>query len=316
MSTSGNVSKECAAKRRTELLQHNESDAHFGRQDIIPVFDVKALGSFSLADFAELLEAAGKMPTGDDLRFHDDPSAAGAAPMQTAAINRLAILAPSIGLTRPEQPDVEAMRRLRRSRFRFLIEHLQPEDRDPILEDEKILADVSGFLNMLRTLFFNLATLKRVPGKEAQTGIPRADPGQQVFAAFSYTVATGFVVGMDGKLAGRLEWFRRRNPVPHLVQRLSEVLDGADPARVRRCAYSKCGRIFYAKYSNSLCCSRRCNNNRLQREWYENEGKRVERVWTLYKHGKTDLAQISKELGIIKEKARGYLMRAKKEKGQ
>jgi hypothetical protein len=100
------------------------------------------------------------------------------------------------------------------------------------------------------------------------------------------------------------------------VERFLRLLDVADPARIRECAFEKCRRVFYAKRVDQLCCSRRCNNNRLQREWYKNEGELAEHVWTLCQLGKTDLAQISKDLGITKKKARGYLMRAKREHGQ
>ncbi len=218
-----------------------------------PVFNAEPLRNFSLADFAELLEATGEMPTGDE------------RVLSAAQLEQM-----------PEPVDPARfpamLDGLRRSRFRFLLKHLQPDNSDIGLLDRHIIAGILSFLTNLRSLFFHLAKLEREQGKGKHAKVSSARPGQQIFSAFTFTLATGFVVGVDGRLAGPpLEWFRSRNPVPQLVERLSKVLERADPARVRRCSFSKCGRIFYAKRADSLCCSRRCNNNRLQREWYWSE---------------------------------------------
>jgi len=61
------------------------------------------------------------------------------------------------------------------------------------------------------------------------------------------------------------------DPVAQLVATLFEKFAGADLARFRRCA--RCKRAFYAARADSVCCSHRCNNNRLQHEWYQRHGK-------------------------------------------
>jgi hypothetical protein len=95
------------------------------------------------------------------------------------------------------------------------------------------------------------------------------------------TIITGFNLGgqvgsfevdEDGLLR-RTTGFAELNIVPALAGRLMELLDGADPDRFRRCASKKCQGVFYARRIDQLCCSRRCNNNRLQQKWYQQHGK-------------------------------------------
>jgi hypothetical protein len=73
-----------------------------------------------------------------------------------------------------------------------------------------------------------------------------------------------FEVGIDGvpKLAEHVG-------STILRERFFKLLDGrVNLAHFRRCAHSKCGRVFYAAREDQLCCSARCNNARWQGLWY------------------------------------------------
>jgi hypothetical protein len=213
-----------------------------------PVFDAKRLETFSLGDFVELLEAAGMMPTGTEK-----------------------VMIAEEAETSPIEIDSACLDRLRESRFRSLLEHIHPDPNDSGgigRVDYYIVHSLLNFLSMTRSLIFHLAGLKRRENKLGRNNVPVAEPGQPVFTAF--TLPIGLVVNEDGLLSSKpLVWYRQRNPVPILVDRLVKILEGADPACFRRCAFSKCGRIFYARRIDQLCCSPRHNNNRLQREWYQ-----------------------------------------------
>jgi hypothetical protein len=85
-----------------------------------------------------------------------------------------------------------------------------------------------------------------------------------------------FEVGADGipKLAEHMGSAMLR-------ERFFTLLDGkVNLARFRRCAHSKCGRVFYAARADQLCCSARCNNARWQALWYADP-----------KHGKSAIYQ-------------------------
>jgi len=58
-----------------------------------------------------------------------------------------------------------------------------------------------------------------------------------------------------------------------LMARFKALVEGVKIDRFRRCAYAKCGRIFYAQNRRQRCCSKRCSNAVLQREWYKRHGK-------------------------------------------
>jgi hypothetical protein len=52
------------------------------------------------------------------------------------------------------------------------------------------------------------------------------------------------------------------DPSEGLLKRLFTLLDGADPALIRKCSLEECDKIFYAKRLDQLCCSRACNCQR------------------------------------------------------
>jgi hypothetical protein len=51
-----------------------------------------------------------------------------------------------------------------------------------------------------------------------------------------------------------------------------------DLARLRKCAHSTCGRVFYAARADQLCCSARCNNARWQTLSYAADPQRSKSV--------------------------------------
>jgi hypothetical protein len=79
-----------------------------------------------------------------------------------------------------------------------------------------------------------------------------------------------WIVGADGRLnpVAALD-----SPAARLIDRFKALVEGVEIERFRRCAYAKCGRIFYAKKRNSRCCSARCSNAVRQRAWYKRHGK-------------------------------------------
>jgi hypothetical protein len=79
-----------------------------------------------------------------------------------------------------------------------------------------------------------------------------------------------WTVGTDG----RLNSVRTLDSLAdRLMARFKGLVEGVEMDRFRRCAYDKCGRIFYARNRRQRCCSKRCSNAVLQREWYKRHGK-------------------------------------------
>jgi hypothetical protein len=87
---------------------------------------------------------------------------------------------------------------------------------------------------------------------------------------FATSRAHRWTVGTDGRLnsVAALD-----SPAARLMDRFKALVDGVEIERFRRCAYNKCGRIFYAGNRRQRCCSKRCSNAVLQREWYKRHGK-------------------------------------------
>jgi hypothetical protein len=79
-----------------------------------------------------------------------------------------------------------------------------------------------------------------------------------------------WIVSADGRLnpVAALD-----SPAAQLMDRFKALVEGVEIERFRRCAYAKCGRIFYAKKRDSRCCSGRCSNAVRQRGWYKRHGK-------------------------------------------
>ena len=265
-----NIPKSFPQKMVSEVLmvrhKHNKSEAVSMVEALIPKtslpeFDPKRLETFSLEDFVELLEAAGSMPTGNEKVLTVEESA-----------------------TAPIQNDVGCIDRIRKSRFRFLVEHLYSGEqliRDlPLkenLNDALRLLHVSAvdglinFLTMTHDLFYHVLALKRGEGYVGRSKVPIAEPNQDLYTYFVRREPAAWSVDSDGRLASQR--FPEIDPSRGLVERLLELLNRADPARIRQCAFRNCGKCFYAKRIDQVCCSRRCNNNRLQLEWYEKHGK-------------------------------------------
>jgi len=227
-----------------------------------PNFEKHRLETLSLADFAELLEAAGLMPPGNDK-----------------------VLSGKEVATAPIETEQACLDRLRNSRFGFLVEHFYTGDRlirdvqlelnpnDPNrVQDSFAIAGLLSFLHMACGLFFHILAVKREETNVGLVRAPRAEPGQHLFAAFTSRLSAAWSVGQSGRLERR-PTLGQVNLAGPLVERLLKVIDGADPARIRRCAFKNCQKVFYAKRVDQLCCSRRCNNNRLQRQWYDEHGK-------------------------------------------
>lgn len=87
---------------------------------------------------------------------------------------------------------------------------------------------------------------------------------------FATSRAHRWIVGADGRLnpVAALD-----SPAARLAARFKALVDGVEIERFRRCAYARCGRVFYAKKRDSRCCSGRCSNALRQREWYKRHGK-------------------------------------------
>jgi predicted RNA-binding Zn ribbon-like protein len=87
---------------------------------------------------------------------------------------------------------------------------------------------------------------------------------------FATSRAHRWIVGADGRLnpVAALD-----SPAARLAARFKALVEGVEMDRFRRCAYAKCGRIFYARNRRQRCCSKRCSNAVLQREWYKRHGK-------------------------------------------
>lgn len=187
--------------------------------------------------------------------------------------------------TAPIEFDSTFIDRLRESRFRFLVEHLFSGDRPTYGErlkenpndlagllDNNAVGGMFNFLEMTRSLFFHFLGLRRQEVSVRRTEIPVAESEQRAFTCFTMGVPAAWLVSNDGRLEPQ-PFPAERDPTRQLVERLLKVLNGADPARFRRCAFEKCQRVFYARRADQLCCSGRCNNNRLQRKWYVEHGK-------------------------------------------
>jgi hypothetical protein len=289
MRSGKNPSKKLAAASRSKIIRlrlnrNNSVAGHDVSNASSQVFDREFLESLKLADFDEMQRVAKPLPN-----FSLD------------------------GALRGEHEDeiYGVILRLVASRFggpfALLLNSASGLAQANVLRIYR--AAVVSVLVKIGCFFEELASIP----KPAAT-IP-ADRSNQRFALLTaFLPMCAFVLGPGGQLnrepLDRL--LDAANLAPALFERLRELLKDADVDRFRRCAFTKCGRAFYAKYSNSLCCSRRHNNDRLQREWYAREGRAAEQVWNLYQQGMTDVVQISKELGITKQKARAYLARAKR----
>lgn len=103
-----------------------------------------------------------------------------------------------------------------------------------------------------------------------------AKPGQDRPTQFSVLKISApteyrFSIDHDG------HFFRDERPrakiTSTLLGRLLRLLDESDASLFRRCAYSRCQRVFYARRRDQRCCSTQHNNNLLQREWYKTHGK-------------------------------------------
>jgi hypothetical protein len=142
---------------------------------------------------------------------------------------------------------------------------------------------IQGFLKSIAVFFDKLAdrqsqTVAPVIGQSAGKREPRGSrlkrPPSSVagrLVALSLPRIAPHIFKTDG---GRLVQISHTlDPTLQLLDRLLELLEGVDTSRFRRCAFEKCRQVFYAKRVDQLCCSRRCNNNRLQREWYQKYGK-------------------------------------------
>jgi len=128
-----------------------------------------------------------------------------------------------------------------------------------------------NFLTMTHDLFYHVLALKRGEGYVGRSKVPIAEPNQPLYTYFVRREPAAWYVDSDGRLASQPS--REIDPSRGLVERLLTLLNRADPARIRQCAFRNCGKCFYAKRIDQVCCSRRCNNNRLQLEWYEKHGK-------------------------------------------
>jgi hypothetical protein len=264
------ISKRFPQAKMPEVLrsdqEHNKSERFNTREALTPKtslrgFDVKRLETFSLGDFVELLEAAELMPTG-----------------------RERVLTAEELLTTPIPTDSECIAKIRKSRFCFLVEHLysgeclirdlrRKEKGDDVIAHlyGTAVAGLINFLMITRALFYHILELKRGENRVGRSHVPTAETGQELYAYYIRVEPVAWRVDSDGRLASQP--FREIDPSRALVERLLKLLSGSDPARIRRCAFVNCGKVFYAQRIDQLCCSRRCNNNRLQREWYQEHGK-------------------------------------------
>jgi hypothetical protein len=211
------------------------------------VLDAKFLESFSsLADFAELLEVTKTIPARELLEL-------------------------SAGRFELKPDPAETLVCLERSRFRFLVEHI-PTAKRPVVAESLL-----DFLKGANFLFIQLVDSNRkVRIRRDKRGHERrtqtAEAGQRLVGMFRITIRPLYLVSEKGTLLRQRELLGV-DPTPALTQRFMEVLEGADSTRVRQCAFVECRRVFYARRADQLCCSGRCNNNRLQREWYGRHGK-------------------------------------------
>jgi hypothetical protein len=168
--------------------------------------------------------------------------------------------------------DVEGSERvadaIRGSRFRDLLE--RPRGPGPKFRHYEIRdRNVGRFVIELRGLIDNLLRI--------QLTEPNTD---QVIVA-NLTTSRWSVWGTAGerltllseKPSGPDAKSKIIDPVAELVTILLNKFAGADLSRFRCCAYEQCKKAFYAARANSVCCSRRCNNNRLQHKWYRRHGK-------------------------------------------
>lgn len=206
------------------------------------ILDAKVVEAFSLADFVEMAAAAGlpyplPMPNWEP---NSDASAHGVAIEAWNKANAAA-------------RDAAVERVLEHPRFGTLRGSILGAPRDYFARDV-VRSDFAGFLNSTAELFVSLADRK---------------PWTLYFGTSTF-LPIAEIEG--GRLA--VAWSAMQaNPVPALFSRLASLLDGADAVRIRRCAFEKCRRVFYARRQDSMCCSARCNNCRLQREWYQRHGK-------------------------------------------
>lgn len=197
-----------------------------------PDFDAKLLETLALADFVDLSR----------LEFQSAEAPLEAEPKFTVEAAR-----------REMQTEFDAFAR---SRFRFLVAHLNPQ---ASLAETLLIGDLVNFVGMLRELFSAFAALTA-----------KGSPGVLVHCLLNIPLIC--VVDPGTKKLARRPSF---SPAALLLDRLRKLLDGADPSRFRHCESPSCNRLFYAKRADQRCCSGRCNNNRLQRKWYAEHGKSV-----------------------------------------
>jgi hypothetical protein len=147
--------------------------------------------------------------------------------------------------------------KVKNSRFDWLLGRLALISGDQISEPYRTIAILIGnFLQQAQVL------IMEVIDRNWPAGLG-FDVGGQIAI---------FDIDADGRLK-RNNQLAEMNIVPALANRLIALFDGADADLFRRCAFEKCRKSFYAKRVDQLCCSRRCNNSRLQRKWYREHGK-------------------------------------------
>jgi hypothetical protein len=235
-------SKTSGTNRRPEAIDAKTS---------AEAFEAKLLESFtSLADFADLLDVTGMIPTPQ-------------------------VMDPSAGRMGPKPGPEEILLALEKSRFRFLVESLPSATENPY---RRLVADsVRDFLTPAHFLFIQAADLRRKVqvrqdkrGHERRAQTPEA--GQELLTEFTTTGRPRYRVSDKGRLVLQ-RLVSGRDPAPFLINRFIDLLNGSDPSRIRQCAFVDCRRVFYARRSDQLCCTESCNNKRLQREWYQRQGK-------------------------------------------
>lgn len=211
------------------------------------VLDAKVLETFSLADFIEMAAAGRPYPVDPiiDDRPLDLPHTITAGDIWDAGAQTKADIA---------NRDAAVERVLEDSRFSVLRDSvLCAQLPDHMVERTLARSNFASFLSNTFELFASLVDRKPFD--------------------INFTTSTFLPVGEAGGRFVFAQSAMQANPVPALFQRLVSLLGDADAARLRRCAFEGCKRVFYAKRKDSMCCTARCNNCRLQREWYQRRDK-------------------------------------------
>lgn len=156
---------------------------------------------------------------------------------------------------------------------RIMAKHLKGSGFEDLARRPKWdLGDVSisfayGFLRAVSRTLTRVASLRR--GDEVKTSKLgrkhhhlRVDLGQRV--KYEPIVdREDFVVGQDGKLHRVGTYPAVREQARFRDALLCEVI-----SQVRKCRNDGCLNLFWAGRADRLCCSKRCNDARSQREWY------------------------------------------------